>query len=85
MGYDHKFTVPLLGLSGGLALFWRPDIELNILSYSPNYIDTVVTVQQHLYMAIQQDNDWRRFGTTSQLSERLETFFGSYPDILMKY
>jgi len=39
MGYGHHFTVPPQGRSGGLALFWKRGINLEILSSSPNLID----------------------------------------------
>ncbi|OAP05085.1 hypothetical protein AXX17_AT3G15320 [Arabidopsis thaliana] len=39
MGYGHHFTVPPQGRSGGLALFWKSGINLEILSSSPNLID----------------------------------------------
>lgn len=41
---DHSFIVPLeRPNSGGLALFWKQDINLQILSSSNNVIDTIVT------------------------------------------
>lgn len=43
MGYDHKFTVPPMGLSGGLIFLWKSDVELEVLDYSPNFIDTKLT------------------------------------------
>lgn len=39
-GYKNCFTIPPQGLSGGLALFWKEEIELEVLSSSPNFIDT---------------------------------------------
>lgn len=43
MGYANKFTVPPTGLSGGLALLWKDDVDLQILDSSPNFIDTKLT------------------------------------------
>lgn len=40
MDYDNHFTVPPIGLSGGLALFWKNDTHLEIPSSSQNLIDT---------------------------------------------
>lgn len=42
MGYDNHFTIPPTETSGGLALFWKKDIELAILASTPNFIDTKV-------------------------------------------
>lgn len=41
--YQYKFTIPPLGLSGGLALFWKDEVELEILSSSPHFIDTKIS------------------------------------------
>lgn len=40
LGYEHHITVPPIGLSGGLVLFWKGDVALNILDATPHYIDT---------------------------------------------
>lgn len=40
--YMHYFSVPPIGLSGGLSLFWNDDIEITILDSSPNLIDTSI-------------------------------------------
>ncbi|KAG7593940.1 Ribonuclease H-like superfamily [Arabidopsis thaliana x Arabidopsis arenosa] len=45
MGFVHKFTVPPQGLSGGLALFWKNDVLLEILSSSQNFIDSKLKFQ----------------------------------------
>lgn len=42
LGFDHHFTVPPIGLSGGLALFWKTDLSLDILEASAHYIDTKI-------------------------------------------
>lgn len=36
----NHFTVPPVGLAGGLSLSWRDDIQVDILYSSPNIIDT---------------------------------------------
>ncbi|KAG2314561.1 hypothetical protein Bca52824_017683 [Brassica carinata] len=38
--------VPPSGTSGGLALSWKTDTQLDILSSSSNFIDTAITLQQ---------------------------------------
>lgn len=39
----NHFTVPLLGLSGGLLLSWKDHVEVEILESSSNFIDTKIT------------------------------------------
>ena len=40
--YSHYFSVPPIGLSGGLALLWKDDTDITMLESSPNLIDTRV-------------------------------------------
>nr|GMC73286.1 uncharacterized protein LOC109188615 [Ipomoea batatas]GMC77611.1 uncharacterized protein LOC109188615 [Ipomoea batatas] len=42
LGFDYLFTVDSVGLSGGLALIWKKELEISILSHSVNHIDTSV-------------------------------------------
>ena len=39
---DNLFIVPRVNTRGGLALFWRNDIVLDVMNFSPNQIDVVV-------------------------------------------
>lgn len=40
---DHHFLVPpTRPNSGGLALYWKQDIDLRIISSSKNVIDTII-------------------------------------------
>ena len=48
MGYGHHFTVPPQGRSGGLALFWKRGINLEILLSSPNLIDAQLKFQNQV-------------------------------------
>lgn len=41
--FPHYSSVPPIGLSGGLSLFWKDRVDLSILETSPNLIDTQVT------------------------------------------
>ncbi|BFG30761.1 hypothetical protein CerSpe_170350 [Prunus speciosa] len=41
LGFSKMFVVPSRGFSGGLCQLWRDDVDLSILSYSFNHIDTV--------------------------------------------
>lgn len=49
LGYDKQFTVPPLGLRGGLALFWKHDIDLQILASYPYFIDARIKINQKFY------------------------------------
>ncbi|KAL0740038.1 hypothetical protein Bca4012_081551 [Brassica carinata] len=40
--FTNHFTVPPIGLSGGLALSWKDNVKLDILYSSPNVIDTSI-------------------------------------------
>lgn len=42
LGFDYLFTVDSVGLNGGLALIWKKELEISILSHSVNHIDTSV-------------------------------------------
>ena len=42
LGYDHCFLVDPVGLSGGLALFWKSNFEVEVLQASNRIIDTKI-------------------------------------------
>ncbi|WZZ06439.1 hypothetical protein YC2023_092360 [Brassica napus] len=46
--YCNHFLVPPEGLSGGLCLSWKDNINLEILESSPNFIDTKIITGPNL-------------------------------------
>lgn len=42
LGYEKVITVELVGLSGGLALFWKECYEVEVLQADKNIIDCCV-------------------------------------------
>ena len=42
IGFANGLIVPSRGRSGGVAMFWTRDVNLNINSYSGNHIDAIV-------------------------------------------
>ena len=43
LGFVNGFYVQRQGKGGGLAIFWRKEVNLEIKSYSRHHIDAVVT------------------------------------------
>lgn len=41
-GFCKGFSVDPIGVAGGLSLWWKPWIEVNILSWNKNWIDTII-------------------------------------------
>lgn len=41
--YTNYFSIPPIGLSGGLALLWKDTVDVKVLESLPNLIDTEVT------------------------------------------
>ena len=41
-GFKQGLIVPSRGNSGGLALFWKDDVHVNVIKYSPSQIDAEV-------------------------------------------
>ncbi|CAF2053904.1 unnamed protein product [Brassica oleracea var. botrytis] len=41
--FPNYFSVPPVGLSGGLSLLWKKGVDLTILEALPNLIDTTIT------------------------------------------
>lgn len=41
--YNSAFSVDCVGRSGGLYIFWKSSSLCNILSYSRDHIDVVIT------------------------------------------
>lgn len=41
--YANYFSIPPIGLSGGLALLWKDTVDIKVLESLPNLIDTEVT------------------------------------------
>ena len=43
LGYDNVFAVSSTGRSGGLAIFWNSEINIDLLPYSQYHIDVIVS------------------------------------------
>ena len=41
-GFKDSFVVPSEGLKGGLALFWKPNIKVDVLNSSLSFIDALI-------------------------------------------
>ena len=42
INFDKKHVVPRITRGGGLVLFWRNDIEVEVVSSSLNHIDAII-------------------------------------------
>ncbi|KAK3198468.1 hypothetical protein Dsin_021883 [Dipteronia sinensis] len=42
LGYDWKLVVNCKGKSGGLALFWEKNLNVNLLSFTQGHIDVII-------------------------------------------
>ena len=43
LGFDSSFAIKSSGRIGGLGLFWKNDVSLDVKKYSKYHIDTIVT------------------------------------------
>ena len=50
LGFANGLYVPCVGRSGGLALIWTREVDIEIKSYSKNHIDTVVKEQAAIFV-----------------------------------
>ena len=44
LGYDNSFAVNSSGRSGGLAMYWNDEINIEILGYSRYHIDDKISM-----------------------------------------
>lgn len=52
MNFEAHFLVPPLTLgSGGVALLWRSDIRVQVLSANPHFIDTLVSYKNKSFFS----------------------------------
>ena len=89
--YKHHFLVPPTGLSGGLALLWKDDINLTVLNSSANFIDTRVTYKKNsffitfIYGTPQQERRadfWEEILMMGQGRDEAWALTGDFNDIL---
>lgn len=88
---SNHFTVPPLGLSGGLSLSWKDSVELEILDSSPNITDTKIQSQKDLffvsfiYGAPQKENRaqlWEKLPNIAASRQGAWLITGDFNDIL---
>ena len=46
IGYVNGFYVQQKGKGGGLAMFWKKEVNLEIKSYSKHHIDAVIVKEE---------------------------------------
>lgn len=91
LNYDHYFSIPPVGLSGGLSLFWNEDTEITILESSPNLVDTrivhkgVISFVSFIYgpPALENRADyWNKLSAIGQGRDDPWLLTGDFNDIL---
>lgn len=91
LGFTNQFTVPPLGLSGGLALLWKEGINIELLDSSPNLIDSKITLKSissfvsFIYGPPQTENRaafWSQMTTIGSLRDSAWLLTGDFNDIL---
>ena len=89
--YQHHFLVPPAGLSGGLALLWKKDLDLEVLRATTNYIDTRIIFKRNnffftfIYGSPQQENRaafWEEISLLGQGRDSAWALTGDFNDIL---
>lgn len=89
--FSHYFSVPPIGLSGGLSLFWNEDTEITILESSPNLIDTRIVYKgtasfvSFVYGAPAAENIaefWNKLSAVGQGRDDPWLLIGDFNDIL---
>jgi hypothetical protein len=45
LGFDHGFAISSSSRSGGLGLFWKDGIKIEVLPYSRYHLDAIVSEQ----------------------------------------
>lgn len=91
LGFHNQFTIPPVGLSGGLALLWKEEISLEILDSSPNFIDTRVKFKNSssfitfIYGPPQKENRaefWASMSLVGSGRDKAWLITGDFNDIL---
>ena len=89
--FIHYFSIPPIGLSGGLSLFWNDDTDITILESSPNLVDTrvvhkgVTTFVSFVYGAPATEDRtayWQKLTTVGQGRDSPWLLTGDFNDIL---
>ena len=67
--FKYAFCVPRLVTGGGLAMFWNDEVDLRVVTFSKNHIDSTVVVKetgksfvQLAFMGIQRLTEGRNLG-----------------------
>lgn len=85
MGFSKFVTVPPIGLSGGLVVFWRDHVDMSICFSSPNLVDLFIKSNEgDFYLSFVYGNPNPNY--RNHLWERLErtyTVRKDYPWIIM--
>lgn len=91
LGFTNMFTVPPIGLSGGLALLWKDGVDISVLTSSANVIDTKVNFKKKssdisfVYGAPQQENRaafWNFMAGLGETKSSSWLITGDFNDIL---
>ena len=45
LGFHGSFGVDSVGLSGGIGLFWKNDVSVDLIFFGSNHIDVIVSMR----------------------------------------
>ena len=89
--FTNHFTVPPVGLSGGLALSWKDNVHLEVLLATANVIDTQITFNDktffvsYIYGVPQQENRarfWKELSDVGAQRNDAWLLTGDFNDLL---
>ncbi|XP_031090882.1 uncharacterized protein LOC115995875 [Ipomoea triloba] len=95
LGFEDLFYIDSVGLSGGLALFWRRNCTARLLSFSKNHIDVEVTIansecwRMTCYYGFPERNrrseSWELLRSLATTSDLPWVIIGDFNDLLFQH
>ncbi|CAM8897072.1 unnamed protein product [Rhodiola kirilowii] len=91
LGFGCGFTVDRKGLAGGLALWWKEDVDLHIISYSSFHIDSYVVDEKDFRFRVtlfygdpvahKRKDSWELLRFLNSQSNRPWVIFGDFNEV----
>lgn len=93
LGFKHGFVVDRVGIGGGLALWWKEEVDIHIRSYSKFHIDAWIGNQISSRITLfygspytqLRHRSWDLLATLADMSDQPWLVFGDFNEVFFSW